>query len=152
MAAKRKPQIATEPEVSSEAPKKLTPWDFIKAFGSKAGNILAEDPSLEKSYPAFIIHRSLSMNANTAAVANEVNSLWQLPPRLQHDFLFHLFPKGYIRTDWIKKSEADKQLEIDLENIRSHFNCNEKNARSIHRLLPKEKLDELRKMYEITRK
>lgn len=116
------------------------PWDYLKAIGQRQHMLIAE-PNLEKSYPDFIIRRALSMSESTALVANEANLLSSLPKRLQHDFLFHIFPKGYIRTEWIK---ADK--EEYLEVVKEFFGYSERVSRMALRVLTTEQLEEMKEV------
>ncbi len=137
---------------SAEEKKGYSPWDYIKSFGKKVGNHLDENPEDEKGYPAFIVNRALSMNKDTVATAALATSLWQLPPKLQHDFLFYIFPKGFIRTEWIKKDEEDKEYVSDLEMVKEYFLCNSKKAAVILSLINDEYKEEMRNMFNSTKK
>lgn len=137
---------------SDDTNKKMTPWDYIKSFGKKTGNHLDANPDDEKGYPAFIINRALSMNPNTVSTAVLASSLWQLSPKLQHDFLYYIFPKGFIRTEWIKKDEEDKSYVADLEMVKEYFFCNGKKAAVILSLMDDEHKNKMRDMFNSVKK
>lgn len=145
-------KTATENEgVTKEAA--MSPWDYIKSFSKKTGNHLDANPDDEKSYPAFIVNRALSMSPVTVSLAAVSSSLWQLPPKMQHDFLYHIFPKGNFYSGWLKKDEGNKQAEADLEMIKDYFLCSAKKAAVILSLMDEEYKQEMRNMYaSVTKK
>ena len=50
-----------------------TPFDFVNQIHHGKKDLIAEDPTAEKDYNAFIVNRALSFGHDTALFANEMN-------------------------------------------------------------------------------
>ena len=67
-----------------------------------------EDPDNEKLYLPFMVNRGLSFFADTVLLANEMNINYQLPVKLQYEFLKSTVRKRKRFSKWYKGVVEDK--------------------------------------------
>lgn len=118
--------------------KKLTPFDFVKAISETKADLMIDDIT-EKGYNAFLVNRAFSYFYDTVLIANEMNSSYHLPNRAQYLFLLNIIKPRKRYSKWLIREESE-----DLEVIRTYYECNYSNAKTILSLLSHEQMKTLR--------
>lgn len=129
---------------TQEAPWKPGLFDFTDALGKNKRDLLAEDPSWEKEYSAFMVNAAFSQHLDSILYANEMNRLGHLPKRLQHDFYFHALPRMNRFGKWAKKAPVSK----DLPAVAAHLGCSSRQALGVLHLLTETDLQVIRDGYQ----
>ena len=106
-------------------PEAISPFDFAKTIHEKTGNLMAEDPSAEKSYNAFMVNRCLSYYADTILQANAMNIRHGLSPKMQYDFLMGAVTKRRRYSKWAKPDPDTVSL---LDAVSDMLQCSRKKA------------------------
>lgn len=101
----------------------LNPFDFVNAI-QQTGQDLIVDEWSEKQYNPYIINRALSMGADTALAANEMNSRGDIPKKAQNAFLLAFVRKRKRYNKWLK-SEQEEALEI----VKKYYRFSDSKAR-----------------------
>jgi hypothetical protein len=123
---------------------KLT--DFLNAINATKKNALDEFPEAERLYPPFVVNRCLSYFPDTVMQANEMNQNSHIDNKMQHDYLMHSTRSRRRFSKWFKVED-----DADVELIKEHFNINTRRAREYKKLLTKEDLFSLRKLWSSTK-
>jgi hypothetical protein len=113
----------------------MSPFDFITAINSSKKNLIAEDPSLEKEYNAFLANRGLSYFTDTIMHANKMNMNHHLDKKLQFDYLINIIRPAKRFSKWAKKVEIN-----DLDVVKMYYGYNDRNAKMALSLLSTDQL------------
>ena len=98
----------------------------------------------DKNYNAFMINKGLSYYSDCIMLANEMNLRWQLPKKMQYDFLFNVIePKKKRFSKWAN-SKKDSQIEL----ISKYYNISLRKAQNIYPLLSEDTLTEIEKVLD----
>lgn len=116
-----------------------SPFDFISSFNTKKQYLL-ESSLDEKDYNPFIINKGLSFTSDAILFANEVNSMWGLDKKLQHDFYFFGLPKSKQFGKWIKKDQED----AFISTVAEYYCINKSLAVKYIDMLSEEQLQQIR--------
>ena len=90
--------------------------DWLNSINQTKNNLIDEDPSLKKKYPAFIINRCMSGHIDTILYANEMNLSSHIDNDMQYDFYINTIRKRKRFSPWIRKDKVK-----DLECIKSYY-------------------------------
>lgn len=112
-----------------------TPFEIIKSISETKKNLLVDAES-EKDYNPFMVNRGLSYFSDTIMYANEMNRNYDLPKKMQHDFLFYAIPKKKRFSKWVKKEADDKSLSL----IKEYFKYSNEHAKSALKILTPDQL------------
>ena len=118
---------------------KLSAW--LYSINQTKKNMMDEDPSLENSYPTWIINKCLASFTDTVLFANEMNINWHLPKRMQYDFYINSLRPRKRFSPWSKKESVDY-----LEDIKEYYGYSYTKALEAVRILPKSDLEKIRKL------
>lgn len=90
-------------------------------------------------YTPWIINKALSHHADTVFMANEASKMYNLPARLQYDFL-----KGIVRKRkrWAKWPKAEEHPDLDL--VALYFGFSKAKAKEAMKVLTTEDLAQIR--------
>jgi hypothetical protein len=88
-----------------------SPFDFVNSISDKSGNMIAEDPEMERHYQPFVVNRAFSNRPDTIMMANLMNEMPHLPKRMQYDFYYGMVRKSRKYSKWAK---ADKNPDEDV--------------------------------------
>ena len=120
-----------------------SPFEFINSFNSKAKYLLESELD-EKDYSPWIINKGLTFTMDTVMFANEVNKMYGLDKKLQHDFYFYGIPKGKRFGKWQKKAEESNTLK----QIMDIYSCNLNVAMQYINVLSEEQLHIIHEKFE----
>ena len=118
---------------------KLSAW--LYSINQTKKNMMDEDPSLENSYPTWIINKCLSSFTDTVLFANEMNMNWHISKRMQYDFFINSLRPRKRFSPWSKKESVDY-----LEDIKEYYGYSYTKALEVIRILPKSDLEKIRKL------
>tara|TARA_B100001996_G_C18420160_1_gene500391 strand:+ start:217 stop:546 length:330 start_codon:yes stop_codon:yes gene_type:complete len=102
---------------------------------------MEKDPSLEKSYPQWIVNKALSNFTDSILWANEMNLRWQLDKRLQYDFYINILRPRRRFSPWTKKESIEY-----LEDIKEYYGYSYTKSLAVLRILSKDDLEKIRKL------
>ncbi len=117
----------------------MTPFTFLNEINYGKKDIMVDD-IVEKQYNGFMVNRGLSYFRDTVLMANEMNQHHHLDNRLQFDFLINIVRKKKRFSKWNKPETVD-----DLDIIKEYYGYSNEKARSAHKLLSPDQLNEIRK-------
>ncbi len=121
----------------------LTPFDFVNAINNKTDYLLNDET--DKQYVPFVINKAFSYYPDTILIANEMNLRHWATNRMQYDFYMGVVKKGKRFSKW------DKTIKIDdLEAVMTYFNYSKKKAIEALKLLSKDQLDRIKKVFKGT--
>ena len=135
-------ELSSKTVVEYEEVEKLKrdPWKFISDISDKKQYIFdASDIQLEKEYDPFLTNRNFSHFPDTVLFANDINSSYNLHPKLQYDYYFYSIKKRFRRSSWYKQTKDD-----DIKVIMKKYKYNRKRAEEVLPMLSKEQLNELK--------
>ena len=118
---------------------KLSAW--LYSINQSKKNMMDEDPSLENSYPTWIINKCLASFTDTVLFANEMNMNWHISKRMQYDFFINSLRPRKRFSPWSKKESVDY-----LEDIKEYYGYSYTKALEAVRILPKSDLEKIRKL------
>ena len=118
--------------------------DWLNSINQTKKNLIDEDPSVEKSYPPYIINRCLSGHLDAVMFANEMNIYSFLPKKMQYDFFINTLRTKKRFSPWIRKDLVD-----NLDCVKRYYGYSNDKARQALKILSKEQLDFIKSKFEI---
>ena len=118
--------------------------DWLNSINQTKKNLIDEDPSVEKSYPPYIINRCLSGHLDAVMFANEMNIYSFLPKKMQYDFFINTLRTKKRFSPWIRKDLVD-----NLDCVKRYYGYSNEKARQALKILSKEQLDFIKSKFEI---
>lgn len=124
--------------------------EHLNAINFSKENIMRNAPDLqaaEKAFPAFPVLRGLSYHVDAIAFVNELNirSMEQfgLTPLMKFEFLMYVLSKKKRFSKWAKSSKEEEiELIVEFEGV------SYKKAAEVLDLIPREKMDYLKKLHK----
>ena len=117
---------------------KLSAW--LYSINQTKKNMMDEDPSLENSYPTWIINKCLASFTDTVLFANEMNINWHLPKRMQYDFYINSLRPRKRFSPWSKKESIDY-----LDEVREYYGYSYTKALEAIRVLSADQLEHIKR-------
>ena len=114
------------------------PFDYVNSINISKKDIMHDDIS-EKSYPAFMVNRSLSYFNDTVLYANEMNVNHHIDNKLQYHFLINIIRKKKRFSKWLKPQEVN-----NLELIKEYYGYSNEKAKSVLPLFNNEQIELLK--------
>ena len=118
--------------------------DWLNSINLSKKNLIDEDPSLEKEYPAYIVNRCFSGHLDAIMFANEMNQYHFLPKKMQYDFYLNTLRKKKRFSPWLRKDKV-----TDLECIKKYYGYSNEKASQALKILTKEQLNFIRSKFDI---
>ena len=115
--------------------------DWLYSINQSKKNMMDVDPTLESSYPSWIINKCLSSFTDTVLFANQMNMNWHISKRMQYDFFINSLRPRKRFSPWSKKESVDY-----LEDIKEYYGYSYTKALEVIRILPKSDLEKIRKL------
>ena len=115
--------------------------DWLYSINQSKKNLMDQDPTLESSYPSWIINKCLSSFTDTVLFANEMNMNWHISKRMRYDFFINSLRPRKRFSPWSKKESVDY-----LEDIKEYYGYSYTKALEVIRILPKSDLEQIRKL------
>jgi hypothetical protein len=131
------PKVA---EVIDTKKPRVSPWDIINAINTHQTDLVNQDNESQCKKEAYYVFRALSMGADTAIYANEMNARPHLDFQLQFDFLINTIRPRKRYNKWLK---AETVEVLDL--IQEYYGYSITKARQV---LPLLNADQLRYIKE----
>lgn len=117
---------------------KPTLFDFINDLSFDKVNLLSEEDN-EKLVQPYMINKALSMNMDTVLYADQMNRLYDLPKKMQYDYLFHSIRKRKRYGKWAKKDD-----QTILAMVAEHYQCSFNKARKMMQLMTPQQLETIK--------
>ena len=118
--------------------------DWLNSINQTKKNLIDEDPSVEKSYPPYIINRCLSGHLDAVMFANEMNMYSFLPKKMHYDFFINILRTKRRFSPWIRKDLVD-----NLDCVKRYYGYSNEKAKQALKILSKEQLDFIKSKFEI---
>jgi len=115
--------------------------DWLYSINQSKKNMMVQDPTLESSYPSWIVNKCLSSFTDTVLFANEMNMNWHISKRMQYDFYINSLRPRKRFSPWSKKESIDY-----LEDVQEYYGYSYTKALEAIRILPKTDLEKIRKL------
>ena len=115
--------------------------DWLYSINQSKKNMMDVDPTLESSYPSWIINKCLSSFTDTVLFANEMNMNWHISKRMQYDFFINSLRPRKRFSPWSKKESIDY-----LEDVQEYYGYSYTKSLEVIRILPKSDLEQIRKL------
>ena len=117
---------------------KLSAW--LYSINQSKKNMMDEDPSLENSYPTWIINKCLASFTDTVLFANEMNMNWHISKRMQYDFYINSLRPRKRFSPWSKKESIDY-----LDEVREYYGYSYTKALEAIRVLSTDQLEHIKR-------
>ena len=117
---------------------KLSAW--LYSINQTKKNMMDEAPSLENSYPTWIINKCLSSFTDTVLFANEMNMNWHISKRMQYDFYINSLRPRKRFSPWSKKESIDY-----LDEVREYYGYSYTKALEVIRVLSTDQLEHIKR-------
>ena len=117
--------------------------DWLNSINQTKKNLIDEDPSVEKSYPSYIINRCLSGHLDAVMFANEMNMYSFLPKKMQYDFFINTLRTKRRFSPWIRKDLVD-----NLDCVKRYYGYSNEKAKQTLTILTKEQLAFIKSKFE----
>lgn len=118
--------------------------DWLNSINQTKKNLIYEDFSLEKEYPAYIVNRCFSGHIDCIMFANEMNQYHFLPKKMQYDFYINIIKTRKRFSPWIKKEDIK-----DLDLVKSYYGYNNEKAKQTLKILSKEQIEFIRSKLDV---
>lgn len=122
----------------------MNPFDFVKEIQQGKKDLIRTSENPEKAegfYNPYIVNRALSFYVDSIMYANEMNVHRDLDSLLQFDYLINSIRSMKRKHAWIKKSEADQDVDLMIE----YFGMSRRKAEQALRVLTKEQITEIKR-------
>jgi hypothetical protein len=119
-----------------------SPFDYVNSINFTKQNMMRgteNDELAEKGYDPFLSNKSLSYFQDTVLLANEMNLRYELPRKLQYEFLLNTVRPKKRFSKWQK---ADRSKEISI--IQEYFGYSREKAEIAVEVLTDDELDMLK--------
>lgn len=122
----------------------MKPFEYVAVINSKKQNVMQnnDDPLIEKEYNPWLTNKSFSYYLDTVFLANNMNQYYNLPNKLQFDYLFCVVKKDKRYTKW-NKSKKDKYRDL----VKRYFDYGNKKADEALKLLSIDDLKEIEQYF-----
>ena len=118
--------------------------DWLNSINLSKKNIIDEDPSLEKDYPAYIINRCFSGHLDAIMFANEMNKYPNLDKDLQYHFYLNTLRKKKRFSPWLRKDKV-----TDLESVKQYYGYSNEKACQALKILTQEQINFIKKRLDV---
>jgi len=117
--------------------------DWLNSINLTKKNLLDEDPTVEKSYPPYIVNRCMSGHLDCIMFANEMNMYNFLPKKMQYDFYLNSLRKKKRFSPWLRQDKIE-----DLDYVKKYYGYSNEKAKQALRILTKEQLAFIKSKFE----
>ena len=114
--------------------------DWLYSINQSKKNMMDVDPTLESSYPSWIINKCLSSFTDTGLFANEMNMNWHISKRMQYDFFINSLRPRKRFSPWSKKESIDY-----LDEVREYYGYSYTKALEVIRVLTTDQLEHIKR-------
>lgn len=118
--------------------------DWLNSINFTKNNLLEDESTNIKKYPAYIINRCLSGHIDSVLLANEMNINHSLDYDMQYLFYLNILRKKKRFSPWIHKDKIS-----DLELIKKYYGYSNEKALQALKILSKDQINYIKKKLEI---
>ena len=118
--------------------------DWLNSINLSKKNLIDEDPSLEKEYPAYIVNRCFSGHLDAIMFANEMNKYPNLDKDLQYHFYLNTLRKKKRFSPWLRKDKV-----TDLEIIKQYYGYSNEKALNALKILTPDQINFIKQRLDI---
>jgi hypothetical protein len=117
---------------------------YVDSITNSKINIMTDEHE-ERFYKkaSFMILRALSYSPDLIHVVNRVNKFYDLPVRMQYEFLLNIIPAKSRRNKWPKKTRDDR-----VKYVCEYYGYNEKRAEQAMTILTEDQMSTIIKKIE----
>lgn len=129
---KSTPSVKSTTEDQVQEPK-FDLFTFVNdiSFGKK--NLFNDET--ESKYEPFMVNKALSLSVDSVIDANDMNLYYDLPKRMQHDYLINSIRPRKRFEKWPKPDKSD-----DIAAIKEYYKYSDAKARSALSILGKKQI------------
>lgn len=117
--------------------------DWLNSINMNKKDLIEEDPSVEKKYPAYIINKCMAGHIDTIMFANEMNMHASLDRDLQYEFYLNIVRKKKRFSPWLRKEKIK-----DLDLVKKYYKYSNAKAEQALKILSKEQLEFIRQRFD----
>ena len=110
--------------------------DWLNSLNFTKENLIEEDSTLAKEYPAYIINRCFSGHLDCVLFANEMNKYHFLDKDMQYNFYINILRKKKRFSPWLRKEKVS-----DLEYVKRYYGYNNEKASQVLKILSNEQIE-----------
>ena len=114
--------------------------DWLYSINQSKKNLMDQDPTLESSYPSWIINKCLASFTDTVLFANEMNMNWHISKRMQYDFYINSLRPRKRFSPWSNKESIDY-----LDEVREYYGYSYTKALEAIRVLSADQLEHIKR-------
>ncbi len=118
--------------------------DWLNSINQTKKNLMDSDETIVKSYPPYIINKCLSGHIDSVMFSNEINLNHHLDKKLQYDFYINILRTKKRFSPWIKK-----EINKDLDCIKSYYGYSNEKAEQALRILTNEQIKFIKTKLEV---
>ena len=118
----------------------MNPFEFVNSITFNKNDILEQDELLEKEYAPFLVNRSLSYHQDCILFANEVNRRFDMPHKLQYQYLLNSIRKRKRFAQWSKPEKID-----DLKVVMDYYQVSRQKGEEYLNILSKKQIGILKR-------
>lgn len=118
--------------------------DWLNSINQSKKNLMDSDETIIKSYPPYIINKCLSGHIDSVMFSNEININHHLDKKLQYDFYINILRTKKRFSPWIKK-----EINKDLDCIKSYYGYSNEKAEQALRILTNEQIKFIKTKLEV---
>lgn len=123
---------------------KLMLTDFLKSINTEKNNLLrGADSATVKSYPSFVVARSLSYHQALIPLLDTLNECSKATPLQHYEFLLYTIPVAKRFAKWSKPS-----LSEDREFVARTYGVSENIAEEYIKILSEEQIEKIRRSFD----
>ena len=117
--------------------------DWLNSINLTKKNLLDEDPTVEKSYPPYIVNRCMSGHLDCIMFANEMNMYNFLPKKMQYDFYLNSLRKKKRFSPWLRQDKIE-----DLDYVKKYYGYSNEKAQHALKILTTEQLNFIKSKFD----
>ena len=118
--------------------------DWLNSINLTKENLLENDPTSKKSYPPYIINRSLSGHLDCVLLVNEMNKYHFIDKDLQYSFYLNTVRKRKRFSPWLRKDKIE-----DLDYVKQYYGYSNEKALQVLKILSNEQINFIKQRLEI---
>lgn len=109
--------------------------DWLNSINFTKKNLIQDDVSEIKKYPAFVINKCLSSHWDAILLSNAMNMNHHLDSDMQYSFYINILRKRKRFSPWIRKDKIE-----DLECVKKYYGYSNEKALQALKILSKKQL------------
>jgi len=130
---------------SEETTPKFDMWTFVNDISKGKKYLYNEDTQIH--YKPFNINTAFSLYLDTFLYASEMNHYYNLPKKLQHDYLINSIRPQSRYAKWVKYDKKSEK-HMNILAIQEYYGYSHKKASQVLPILTKQQIAEIKRKLE----